>query len=93
MVDLTLSKFQDTTNFDIFTFGRSSFSIEILTVLKEIQFEAAYQESRLFEEDGFAIRSFQFHHLIEAKKAAGRNRDLNDIEQLKKKTTLNNSFS
>lgn len=85
MFDLTLSRFQDTTNFDVFIFGRPPVSIEILTVVKGLQFEEAYLESRLFEEDGFAIRSIQFHHSIEAKKAAGRNRDLNDIEQLLKK--------
>ncbi len=79
MFDLTLSKFQDTTNFDVFIFGRPPVSIEILTVVKGLQFEEAYLESRLFEEEGFAIRSIQLHHLIEAKKAAGRNRDLRGL--------------
>ena len=86
MFNLTLSKFQDTANFDVFTFGRPPVSIEILTLVKGLQFEEAYRESRFFEEEDLLVRCIQLHHLIEAKKAAGRNRDLNDIEQLLKKS-------
>lgn len=79
MFDLTLSKFQDTANFDVFTFGRPPVSIEILTLVKGLQFEEAYRESRFFEEEDLLVRCIQLHHLIEAKKAAGRNRDLRGL--------------
>lgn len=84
MFDLTIDKFLDTVNFDVFSFGRPPISIEILTIVLGLEFNAAFSESRIFSEDGLDVRCIQFHHLIMAKKAAGRSRDLNDIEQLSK---------
>lgn len=84
MFDLTISKFLDTVNFDVFSFGRPPISIEILTLVKGLEFDLAFEQSRIFSEDGLEVRCIQFHHLIMAKKAAGRSRDLNDIEQLSK---------
>lgn len=84
MFDLTISKFLDTANFDVFSFGRPPISIEILTLVKGLEFDSAFAESRIFSEEGLDVRCIQFQHLIQAKKASGRNRDLNDIEQLSK---------
>lgn len=84
MFDLTLSKFRDTKNYDVFTFGRSPVSIEILTVVKGLNFNEAFEDSIIFDDDDVKVRCIQYHHLIASKKAAGRNRDLNDIEQLRK---------
>ncbi|MBP6620334.1 MAG: hypothetical protein KA188_08785 [Leadbetterella sp.] len=82
MFDLTLDKFLNTKDFDVFTFGRPPVSIELLTVVKGLEFDPSFKDSKVFEQEGFGVRSVQFHHLIEAKKAAGRSRDLNDIDQL-----------
>lgn len=82
MFDLTLDKFLNTNGFDVFTFGRPPVSIELLTVVKGLEFDHSYKESKVFEQEGFWVRSIQFHHLIEAKRASGRSRDLNDIDQL-----------
>ena len=38
-----------------------------------------------FDDDGIKIRFLHFNNLIQAKKAAGRHRDLDDIEKLTKK--------
>jgi hypothetical protein len=73
MFDLTLDKFLNTKDFDVFTF------------VKGLEFDHSFKESKVFEQEGFGVRSIQFHHLIEAKKAAGRSRDLNDIDQLSRK--------
>jgi hypothetical protein len=83
--DMVLSKFLDTANFDVFTFGRSPSSIEILTKVKGLNFEEAYSQSIFYEDEDLIIRLIHFDDLIKAKKAAGRARDLNDLEQLKKK--------
>ncbi|MBK9508972.1 MAG: hypothetical protein IPO04_05565 [Cytophagaceae bacterium] len=87
LFDLTKDKFLNTEQFDVFIFGRPPVSIEILTLVKGLDFEEAFKGSRYFEDNGLAIRTIQFHHLIEAKKAAGRSRDINDIEQLIKKNS------
>lgn len=83
--DMTLVKFLDTVNYNVFTFGRSPVSIEILTEVKGLIFNEAFKASVIFDDDDVKVRCIQYHHLIDSKKAAGRNRDLNDIEQLSKK--------
>ncbi|HRH48657.1 MAG TPA: hypothetical protein PLP23_07895 [Panacibacter sp.] len=55
-----------------------------MTAVKGLAFEETYQQSQLYNEDGFQIRFIHLNHLIQAKKAAGRFRDLDDIEQLTK---------
>ncbi len=85
--DMTLEKFLDFSNYDVFTFGRPPFAIEILTAIKGLNFESTYVESIIFIENKTKIKTINYTHLIEAKKAAGRSRDLNDIENLQKKNT------
>lgn len=82
--DMTLTKFLNTNQFDVFTFGRPPVSIDILTLVKGLKFNEALQASVIFTDNDIDVRCIQYHHLITAKKAAGRNRDLNDIEQLSK---------
>jgi hypothetical protein len=84
LFDMIEHKFLDTVNFDVFTFGRSPSSIEILTKVKGLNFEQAFSQSIFYEDGDLKIRLIHFDDLIKAKKAAGRARDLNDIEQLTK---------
>ena len=70
-------------SFDVFSFGKPPYAIEILTALKGLSsFEEAYNLSTLEEVDNLEIRVIHLKHLIQAKKAAGRYRDLNDLENL-----------
>lgn len=70
-------------DYDVFQFGRPPFAIEVLTQLKgEVSFNEAYSLSTIENADGFPVRVIHLKHLIEAKKAAGRYKDLNDIENL-----------
>jgi hypothetical protein len=85
LFNLTIDKFLNTKDFDVFSYGRPPVSIELLTVVKGLEFDSAYKESTIFEQDSILVRTIQFYHLLEAKKASGRSRDLNDIEQLSKK--------
>jgi hypothetical protein len=55
-----------------------------MTAVKGLNFEETYKLSPFYDEEGLKIRFIHFNHLIEAKKASGRFRDLDDIDQLTK---------
>lgn len=70
--------------FDVWSIGVQPVKIEIMTAVKGVLFEEAYAQSQIYTEDGLAIRFMHLNHLIQAKRASGRFRDLDDIEQLTK---------
>jgi predicted nucleotidyltransferase len=72
--------FSDT--FDVFTFGKPPYAIEIMTAVKGLDFTNTYNNSTIEQINETPIRIIHLHNLLEAKKAAGRNKDLNDIENL-----------
>ena len=80
--DMTEDKFLDAESADVFSFGRPPVSIDILTRLKGVEFHQAFVHARQFDEHGLMIRFIHLNDLIEAKKAAGRFKDLDDIEKL-----------
>ena len=56
-----------------------------MSEVKGVKFDNVYKKSKIYKEDNFNIRYIHLNHLLEAKEAAGRFKDKNDIEQLKKK--------
>lgn len=82
LFDMTEQKFLDVEAADVFSYGRPPVSIDIITDLKGVQFEDAFSQAQTFNEDGLKIRFLHFDNLIQAKKAAGRHKDLDDIEKL-----------
>lgn len=68
-----------------FKFGRKPVAIDIMTKVKGLDFKECYDLSTEFEVDDLKVRTLHVNHLIEAKKKAGRLKDLDDIEQLIKK--------
>lgn len=70
--------------FDVWGIGVQPVRIEIMTAVKGLNFEETYSQSQFYNEDGLQIRFIHLNHLLQAKKAAGRFRDLDDIEQLTK---------
>lgn len=82
--DMTETNFLQNETMDVFTFGRPPACIEILTTLKGIEFNEAIAQALVYEDDELKIKFLNFNHLIQSKKAAGRFKDLNDIEQLTK---------
>jgi hypothetical protein len=70
--------------FDVWGIGVQPVRIEIMTAVKGLDFEETYKLSQFYDEEGLKIRFINLNHLIEAKKAAGRFRDLDDIDQLTK---------
>jgi hypothetical protein len=70
------------SEYDVFTFGRPPFAIEILTNIKGVTFSEAFPLSTIEAVDEIDVRVIHINQLIQAKKAAGRHKDLNDIENL-----------
>lgn len=67
---------------DVYTFGRPPVSIEILTRVKGLRFEQAFEHFQKVLFDDLKVNMIDAHDLIKAKKAAGRFKDLDDIENL-----------
>lgn len=82
LFDMTEQKFLDTDSADVFSFGRPPVSIDIITKLKGVDFNNAFSQALVFDENGLMIRFIHLNNLIQAKKAAGRHKDLDDIEKL-----------
>jgi Nucleotidyltransferase of unknown function (DUF6036) len=82
--DMTLANFLNTARYDVFRFGRPPLAIDIITDLKGIDFETAWKGKVMNNFDGIDINYLNYHDLIVAKKAAGRPRDINDIDNLEK---------
>lgn len=71
------------SRFDVFSFGKPPYAIEILTALKGLSsFMEVYASSTKETVGELQVRVIHLNHLLEAKKAAGRYKDLNDIENL-----------
>jgi hypothetical protein len=69
--------------FDVFSFGKPPYAIEIMTAVKGLDFKNTYQSSTIERIDNVTdVRIIHLNQLIEAKRAAGRNKDLNDLENL-----------
>ena len=80
--DMTAENFLDQSRFDVFTFGRSPAAIDIITDLKGLTFAEAWPAATVVTTEGVPVRLIHYQHLVQAKKAAGRPRDQNDLDNL-----------
>ena len=80
--DMTEENFLNHKEWDVFKFGRKPVAIDIMTKVKGLDFKDCYALSTEFEDGDLKIRTLHLTHLLEAKKAAGRFKDLDDIDQL-----------
>ena len=80
--DMTGDAFLNNNNLDVFSFGKPPSSIDIMVAVKGLNFDDCYQNAIYFEEDGLMIRTIYITDLIAAKKAAGRAKDMDDLENL-----------
>ncbi|QIX62175.1 hypothetical protein HER32_13680 [Hymenobacter sp. BT18] len=81
--DMTAKNFLHNPALDVFTFGRPPVAIDIITQLKGLDFVEVYEQASTTEVDGVLVRLIQYQHLLQAKRAAGRPRDQNDLENLR----------
>jgi hypothetical protein len=68
--------------FDVFSFGKPPYAIEIMTAVKGVNFNIAFENATIEQINETPVRIIHLQNLIEAKKAAGRSKDLNDLENL-----------
>lgn len=68
--------------FDVWTFGVEPVKIELMTAVKALDFDETFNLSQIHTEAGIPIRFLHINSLLDAKKAAGRYKDLDDIQQL-----------
>lgn len=71
--------------FDVWMFGVEPVKIELMTAVKGLDFDEAFQKSVIHQEDELEVRFLHINSLIDAKKAAGRYKDLDDISQFQKR--------
>ena len=82
VLDMTLKNFLNTKNMDVFSYGRPPVSIEIMTLLKGCDFDESFKLSQIYSDEGLEIRTIHINTLKQSKKAAGRYKDLDDLEKL-----------
>jgi hypothetical protein len=81
--DMSLKKFLENQEYDVFTFGRPPVSIDVLTAVKGLDFQNCFEKSHWFQiEEHLQVRALDKADLIAAKRASGRTKDQNDIEHL-----------
>jgi hypothetical protein len=80
--DMNEENFLSSDTFNVFSYGIPPICIEVLTELKGCEFNEAYKLSKLYEEEGLMIRFLHLNTLKDSKKAAGRYKDLDDLEKL-----------
>ncbi|MEM1325842.1 MAG: hypothetical protein AAGI23_07810 [Bacteroidota bacterium] len=86
--DMTASNFLDIKQFDVFTFGVPPIAIDVMTQVKGLDFDEVFDKrivESMSEKEEFFINVIPYDALIQAKKAAGRNKDLGDIDYLTNK--------
>ena len=82
---MTAENFLHRPEFDVFTFGRSPVAIDIITNLKGLDFPEAHAQATDALVEGLTVRLIHYQHLLQAKRAAGRPRDHNDLDNLSKR--------
>lgn len=80
--DMTEENFLNHPDLDVFTFGKPPSSIDVMTRVKGLDFDECYNNSVFFHDDDLPIRTIHFNNLISSKKASGRSKDLDDLENL-----------
>jgi len=81
-MDISEENFLNNNEIEVFTYGIPPVSIDVMKVVKGCNFDEAYELSNIYNEDGLLIRFIHINTLIQAKKASGRFKDLDDIEKL-----------
>ncbi|MEO6132471.1 MAG: DUF6036 family nucleotidyltransferase [Saprospiraceae bacterium] len=80
--DMTLENFMEASKFEVFRFGRKPVAIDIMVKMADFDFANCFSRAEFFEDEGLRIPVVHLNDLIAAKRIAGRNKDLDDIEHL-----------
>ena len=85
LFDMTEKNFLSNPDMDVFTFGTPPVCIDLMTSVKGLDFDKAFENATVTEVEGLKIRVIHYNDLIAAKKASNRHKDQDDIENLSKK--------
>ena len=80
--DMTIGNFLSNPEMNVFTFGSQPVSIEILTSVKGLEFEDSYNNAIATIWDTIPVKVIDIRHLILAKQASARYKDLDDLENI-----------
>ncbi len=80
--DLSEQNFLDNDAIEVFTYGIEPVSIDIMKKVKGLNFGEAFSSSMLYMDQDLPVRFISYQQLVNAKKAAGRHKDLDDLEKL-----------
>ncbi len=78
---MELADFLNSEN-EVFSYGRPPLGIDILTNCKGLEFQDSIKEASFVDVESLKVNLISYAHLIKAKKAAGRYKDLNDLDHL-----------
>jgi hypothetical protein len=79
---ISMEDFLASDQADVFTFGRPPVALDILTKVKGLEFDQAIETSEAVLVDGAPVQLLSVRSLKDAKIAAGRHKDLDDLEHL-----------
>jgi predicted nucleotidyltransferase len=80
--NMTEDTFLNNPELNVFTFGRPPRSIDIMTNVKGLDFGETFKDSKIVTVENLKVRLIHLNQLLQAKKASGRHKDLDDIENL-----------
>ncbi|MBL0127870.1 MAG: hypothetical protein IPP83_10540 [Flavobacteriales bacterium] len=67
---------------NVIQFGQPPLRIDLLTSIDGVTFDACYSNRKEVTFDGLAMNFIGYHDLVTNKKATGRHRDLDDLENM-----------
>ncbi|GMQ28321.1 hypothetical protein [Algoriphagus confluentis] len=82
LFDMNEENFLYHPEWNVFSYGRSPVAIDIMTEVKGLEFDLAFEKSKIFNDEGLLVRTLHKNDLIEAKNSSKRSKDLDDLENL-----------
>lgn len=67
---------------NVIQFGQPPLRIDLLTAIDGVTFDACYANRKEVTFDGLSMNFIGYHDLVTNKKATGRHRDLDDVENM-----------
>lgn len=67
---------------NVIQFGQPPLRIDLLTSIDGVSFNSCYANRKKVTFDGLAMNFIGYHDLVKNKKATGRHRDLDDVENM-----------
>jgi hypothetical protein len=67
---------------NVIQFGQPPLRIDLLTAIDGVTFDACYANRKEVTFDGLTMNFIGYHDLVTNKKATGRHRDLDDVENM-----------